>query len=290
MENQIQKIKKENNKLASKKLESQLDLLLHGQEISRDEMRRGFIGLAQQNQELVKLNKQLTQQLETVVEELNQIKQERQEKAARKEARANRKRLPKRDPMTAEIYKELIKEAEGPTYLNARLRLALCLLAVTGIRINELLNIKVSDLTTLIQEDWIAIDRSKRGPSNHKAFLTKEGKKIIQDRKKDFELIFLMKELDAYLFTSESDHFKKLRREAITRDVNKIMRLVSKQLPGQPNVTSHSFRIGYITQLWKDSKDIEFVKQTIGHRKLDTTSAYVNQLSDQERQKRIEKL
>jgi len=34
-------------------------------------MRRGFIGLAQQNQELVKLNKQLTQQLETVAEELN---------------------------------------------------------------------------------------------------------------------------------------------------------------------------------------------------------------------------
>jgi integrase/recombinase XerD len=186
--------------------------------------------------------------------------------------------------------KILIKIQKKSIYLNARLRLALCLLAVTGIRINELLNIKVSDLTTLIQEDWIAIDRSKRGPSNHKAFLIKEGKKIIQDRKKDFELIFLMKELDAYLFTSESDHFKKLRREAITRDVNKVMRLVSKQLPGQPNVTSHSFRIGYITQLWKDSKDIEFVKQTIGHRKLDTTSAYVNQLSDQEREKRIEKL
>ena len=35
---------------------------------------------------------------------------------------------------------------------------------------------------------------------------------------------------------------------------------------------------------------IEFVKQTIGHRRLDTTSAYVNKLSDQERQKRIEHL
>ena len=292
-ENQIEKFKKENNdnQLANyKKLQSQLKLISEGQEISRDEMRRGFIGLAQQNQELVKLNKQLTQQLDTVVEELNQIKQERREKEIRKQTRANRKRLPKRDPMTAQIYKELIKEAEGPTYLNARLRLALCLLGVTGIRINELLNIKVSDLTTLIQEDWIAIDRSKRGPSNHKAFLTKEGKKIIQDRKKDFQFIFLMKELDAYLFTSESDHFKKLRREAITRDVNKVMRLVSKQLPGQPNVTSHSFRIGYITQLWKDSKDIEFVKQTVGHRKLDTTSAYVNQLSDQERRERISQL
>ena len=164
-ENQIQKFKKENNdnQLANyKKLQSQLKLISEGQEISRDEMRRGFIGLAQQNQELVKLNKQLTQQLETVVEELNQIKQERREKEIRKQTRANRKRLPKRDPMTAEIYKELIKEAEGPTYLHVRLRLALCLLAVTGVRINELLNIKVSQLKTLTQESWIAIDRSKR--------------------------------------------------------------------------------------------------------------------------------
>ena len=101
---------------------------------------------------------------------------------------------------------------------------------------------------------------------------------------------YLIEELDAYPFTFESDHFKKLRCEAITRNVNKIMRLVSKQFLGRPNVTSHSFRIGYITQLWKDSKDIEFVKQTIGHRKLGTISAYVNQLSDQEREKRIEKL
>ena len=295
MENKIQKTNKKDNQLIN--LESQLDLLLKGQENNSDtlqiigeEIRRGFIGLALRNEELLKSNDQLKQQLNAVLKELNLIKQEREEKAARKEARANRKRLPKRDPMTAEIYKKLIKEAEGPTYIYVRTRIALCILAATGIRINELLPLKVNQLKTLVEENWIAIDRSKRGPSNHKAFLTKEGKKIIQDRKKDFELIFLMKELDAYLFTSESDHFKKLRREAITRDVNKVMQLVSKQLPGQPNVTSHSFRIGYITQLWKDSKDIEFVKQTIGHRKLDTTSTYVTQLSDQERQKRINQL
>jgi hypothetical protein len=33
-------------------------------------------------------------------EGIKSIKQERQEKEARKQARANRKRLPKRDPMT----------------------------------------------------------------------------------------------------------------------------------------------------------------------------------------------
>ena len=68
------------------------------------------------------------------------------------------------------------------------------------------------------------------------------------------------------------------------------MRQVSKQLNDKPNITSHSFRIGYITQLWKDTKDIEFVKQIIGHRKLDTTSAYVKSLSDLERQERIKSI
>ena len=41
-ENKIQKIKKENNKLVSKKLEYQLDLLLNGQKINREELRVGF--------------------------------------------------------------------------------------------------------------------------------------------------------------------------------------------------------------------------------------------------------
>ena len=294
MENQLQE--KENNILITKsEVESKLNFLVKGQtnnskqlQAIRNDLQRGFIGLALRNQELVELNKELTQQLGIVVAELNQIKKERQEKEIRKQARASRKRLPKRDPMTRESYKELIKAAEGPTYINLRTRIALCILAVTGVRINELLPLKVRQLKTLFEENWIAIDRSKRGPSNHKAFLTKEGKKIMHDQQKDFQLIFLMKEPDSYLFTAESNHYKPLDRVVITRDVNKVMREVSNQLPGKLNITSHSFRIGYITQLWKDSKDIEFVKQTIGHRNLDTTSAYVNKLSDQERQKRID--
>ena len=110
----------------------------------------------------------------------------------------------------------------------------------------------------------------------------------MHDRQKDFQLIFLMKEPDSYLFTAQSNHYKPLDRVVITRDVNKMMREVSNQLPGKLNITSHSFRIGYITQSWKDSKDIKFVKQTVGHKNLDTTSSYVNKLSDQERHKRIE--
>ena len=292
-ENQIQKIKQfeeENNNLILKKVESQLDLILEGQEVNQQELRLGFIGLAKQNSELLDLNKELNQQLEIVVSELNAIKKDREEKAARREKWAKRKRLPKRDPINSEIYNLLIKESEGPSYIATRTRIAICLLTVTGIRIGELLSLKVGQLETLLEESWISIDRLKRGPANHKAFLTSEGKKIVKARKRDFEFLFLMKDKDSYVFTSDRKPNQMLRRETITMDVNKVMHSVSNLLPSKPNITSHSFRIGYISQLWKDTKDIEFVRQTIGHRSLNSTSGYVTHMGDEERENRISRI
>jgi len=81
-----------------------------------------------------------------------------------------------------------------------------------------------------------------------------------------------------------------LRRETITMDVNRVMHSVSNLLPSKPNITSHSFRIGYISQLWKDTKDIEFVRQTIGHRSLNATSGYMTHMGDSERPYRISRI
>jgi len=150
---------------------------------------------------LLDLNRELNQQLEIVVSELNAIKKERKEKAGRREKWSKRKRLPKRDPINSETYNLLIKESEGPNYIATRTRIAICLLTVTGIRIGELLPLKVGQLETLLKEGWISIDRLKRGPANHKAFLTSEGKKIVKARKRDFEFLFLMKDKDSYVFT-----------------------------------------------------------------------------------------
>ena len=78
-----------------------------------------------------------------------------------------------------------------------------------------------------------------------------------------------------------------LRRETLTIEINKLTRSVSKNFPERPNITSHSFWIVYISRLWKDTKDIEFVKQAISHESMDSTSSYVNQMSDKERQNRM---
>lgn len=44
------------------------------------------------------------------------------------------------------------------------------LLLVTGIRISELLPLQIKQVRALFVESLIAIDRVKRGSSNHKAF------------------------------------------------------------------------------------------------------------------------
>ena len=142
--------------------------------------------------------------------------------------------------MLPDIYRLLIQATKNPRYTSVRLRIAFCLLIITGIRINALLLLKVYQLQTLLESHWIGIDRSKREPANHKAFLTREGKKLVEKRKKDFEFIFLMKDEDSYIFTSESNYDKRLSRETITKDVNKVLRSVSKSLPDQSNILCKS--------------------------------------------------
>lgn len=43
----------------------------------------------------------------------------------------------------------------------------------------------------------------------------------------------------------------------------------------------------YISQLWHDVKNIEFVRQAVGHIKVEFTSTYVENLSDEEWKKRM---
>ena len=110
--------------------------------------------------------------------------------------------MPKRDPITREIYEQLITSIIGSNYKNARLRLAILILTICGIRVNELLPLKVEQLLTLVESNWISINRSKRGPSSHKAYLTGLGKTLMDKRHQDFEIIFTMKQLENYVFTS----------------------------------------------------------------------------------------
>jgi site-specific recombinase XerD len=249
---------------------SDLELILEGQKTNHKNIPSVYLELANKNIELVALNKELQQKLRIALKELN-----KKEKDALKETPVNRKRLHKRNSITPNIYQRLIKASKGVSYVSTRSRIAFCILTMIGIRINQLLPLKVYQLQNLLKLHWIGINCPKRDTSSQKAFLTDEGKEILKNRKKDFEVILVRKEPDSYIFTSDFNHYQMLSRETLTKDVNTILRLISYPLHDQPNITSHSFRVGYILQLWKDTKDIRFVRQVVKHRNIALTSSYV---------------
>lgn len=78
-----------------------------------------------------------------------------------------------------------------------------------------------------------------------------------------------------------------MTRPYITNLVNKsLQRLPTFQQQGLW-FTSHSFRHGFITQLWKDSGDLQFVKSVIGPVSIFTTSRYADHLTDADKKNRI---
>ena len=94
------------------------------------------------------------------------------------------------------------------------------------------------------------------------------------------------KNKNSYIFTAEYSE-KPLERESFTNLINQFLKQSAKQIDGRPNLSTHSFHIEFITKLWRDTSDIEFVKQTIGYAKITTTSRYVEHLSGEERKKEL---
>ena len=82
------------------------------------------------------------------------------------------------------------------------------------------------------------------------------------------------KQDNSYIFTSQYSN-KPLERESFTNLINKFIKQSAKEIEGQPVLSSHSFRIGFISKLWRDTSDIEFVRQVVGHAKINTISLYV---------------
>ena len=109
---------------------------------------------------------------------------------------------------------------------------------------------------------------------------------IMRERLPDFEFMWNFKDENSYIFTAENSN-KPLEREAFTKLINQFIKYCTRKMDSNPNLSSHSFRIGFITKLWRDTNDIEFVKQAIGHVKIDTTSLYLEHMPDEERKRRI---
>lgn len=188
--------------------------------------------------------------------------------------------------MTHNIYKQMISQLGDSNYRSLRLRIAIFLLMLTGMTINELLSLKVIHLYNLLvilrvdlkyflkfssddEFERLAMNKTNVSAIFKNNPLSEKAEKLIEDRREDIALLFGIRKgnFDSYVFTSEFDYNQPLVRETMTREINKvIISTVQNMNPRKrpiKRISSRSFRTGYIFQLWKDIKDIELVKKAM---------------------------
>jgi hypothetical protein len=121
-------------------------------------------------------------------------------------------------------------------YRSLRIRLAIFLLAVTQARISQILVLKVGCLKSLKEDSLIEINNQVL------SIQTQKIRDIIMERKEDITYLQAIKSDNDFIFTSDLNAKKTLRRESFTRSVNKAIQLVGNNLKPQRYISSQSFR------------------------------------------------
>jgi integrase len=121
---------------------------------------------------------------------------------------------------------------------------------------------------------------------------------MLKQRKNDFALLIARKNecfdennpdklhaivQECYVFSSENKPQTPLSRAFFNNMLNKTLLSFVNKRKMQTIYTTHSFRHDFITELWRDSNDIEFVRQFMGHKTIQSTVAYIQDLPESER-------
>jgi integrase/recombinase XerD len=173
-------------------------------------------------------------------------------------------RIPKKDRklpevLTKEEVRRLIDSAD-----NIKSRLIISMLYSSGLRVSELVNLKVEDLDLKEKTGWVR--RGKGGKDRLLTFsgnLSDEFQKFLEDRGKD----------NVYVFSKD--------KPLTTRNIQKIVKGTRERAGIQKRVTPHTLRHSFATHLLEQGNDIRLIQAMLGHSSLNTTQMYTHISSEQ---------
>lgn len=176
------------------------------------------------------------------------------------------KRLPKY--LGIEELEIIFNTPDINTSLGQRNRLILEILYATGIRVSELVNIKISDIDFYRKEIRILGKGNKEriDPFGEycldaiNMFLEDGRKKILQKHHVTCDYLIL------------NEHGNKLT----TRGVEKIIDNVVKQAALKKHISPHMLRHTFATHLLNEGCDIKTVQELLGHESLESTAIYTH--------------
>lgn len=178
-----------------------------------------------------------------------------------------------RENISESEYQKLLIYLNGTENLNSNtknnLKRTFVLLYFTGMRINEVKQLKIKDIYTIFEKEELIILCHKT-KKERKLFFSKEAIKqikkhfIFSDNSKDDDFIITVKGNTSK--TPSSSTF-----------ISKINNFIHEVLGYR--YSSHSFRVGIITDMAK-SINPKFIKEFIGHSDIKTTMRYIRPTSE----------
>lgn len=181
-----------------------------------------------------------------------------------------------KENITEVEYKKLMSFVRGNEtlrpYTKQNLLRTFTILFFTGLRLNEVQELKIIDIKNLLQNGNVKIDISKTS-TQRKLYLTNSFQKEL------LKLFDLKNELDENKVISKgSDKNKKtsINKIVFIQQVNKTI----KEILGE-GFSSHSFRQGLITEMGSKSINIKIISQFVGHKNISTTMGYIKPTDEQ---------
>ncbi len=152
------------------------------------------------------------------------------------------------------------------TYDGIRNRLILELLYATGVRVSELVNIKLKDINYYDKSILIMGKGSK------------ERIVLYGDYTKSLLEKYLNESRNVYLDTKNSDYLilNKFGNRLSVRSVQKLIEKSTAKIALKHKVTPHTIRHTFATHLLNHGADIKSVQELLGHESLSTTQIYTH--------------
>jgi integrase len=205
------------------------------------------------------------------------------------------KLLPLRDPITKDLFNNLFLNAGASCKTkiadqSIKLKLIYTVLYYTGLRVNEIAFLTKNSFQLMIDEGSISIIHEKTKTKKIHLIIP-EGRKKLKQLENEINYFF---ETNIHLFSSgrrkkqtvnADDHGIHLSRNVIEL-VNKDIQHIAKQYGYKGTYSTHSFRVGFITRLLRDS-NVQDVAEIIGHKNLMSTMAYNRYEIDREKKEKL---
>ena len=171
------------------------------------------------------------------------------------------------DTLSTEEINQLIEAIDLSHPQGERNRAILETLYGCGLRVSELITLKLSDL--FFEEDFIKV--TGKGDKQRFVPISEVNKKYINIYRYEVRVHQkIPKEFSDYLFLNRRG--KKLTRAMIFT----IIKSLAEKIELQKNISPHTFRHSFATHLLENGADLRAIQQMLGHESITTTEVYMH--------------